>query len=158
MRHPALPHSGRCSCWCSLPSLSIPPSPLAAFLPVVSLGRAVAERLARMNADVHMLCRNRERGEAARGDIAAATGSSNVFLHVVDVSDFDDVKRFSEEFSKDIPKVDALINNAGCMPTKLTHNKAGAETGIATMIGGSYLLTGLLLPVRCCRNVSLKGL
>lgn len=39
-----------------------------------------------------------------------------------------------------------LVNNAGLMPDTLTKSKHGIEVSFATMIGGTYLLTKLLLP------------
>jgi len=111
------------------------------------LGRAAAEALARRRASVHLLCRNRERGEAARREIAAATGNPSVHLHVVDVSDGASVRAFAEAWNASGAPVHALINNAGVLPADRTLTREGHEAGWATMMMQSYLLTGLLIPV-----------
>jgi len=56
------------------------------------LGRAAADALAKMNANIHIFCRNEERGEAARKEIQDRSQNPNVYLHVVDVSNFGNVK------------------------------------------------------------------
>jgi NAD(P)-dependent dehydrogenase (short-subunit alcohol dehydrogenase family) len=96
---------------------------------------------------VHLLCRNRERGEAARREIAAATGNPSVHLHVVDVSDAASVRAFAEAWNASGAPVHALINNAGVLPAERTLTREGHEAGWATMMMQSYLLTGLLIPV-----------
>ena len=52
------------------------------------IGYCVAKSLAERNCTVHMVCRNKERGEDARNRALSATGNEDVHLHVVDVSDF----------------------------------------------------------------------
>lgn len=52
------------------------------------IGYCVAKSLAARNCTVHMLCRNKQRGEEARSRVLSETGNSDVHLHVVDVSDF----------------------------------------------------------------------
>ena len=50
------------------------------------IGRATALGLASRGAEVHMLCRNRERGEAAREELSRQSGGV-LRLFVVDVAD-----------------------------------------------------------------------
>lgn len=57
------------------------------------IGYCVAKSLAARNCTVHMLCRNKARGEDARNRVLSATGNEDVHLHVVDVSDFRQVTR-----------------------------------------------------------------
>lgn len=52
------------------------------------IGYCVAKSLAERNCTVHMLCRNKARGEDARNRVLLATGNEDVHLHIVDVSDF----------------------------------------------------------------------
>lgn len=111
------------------------------------LGRAAAEALARRNAIVHMVCRNKERGEeAARAVRAAAGPTGEVRLHVVDVSDAKAVHAFAAEWNASGTPVHCLVNNAGVLPNSLVRTADGLESGWATMMMQSYLLTGLLLP------------
>lgn len=55
------------------------------------IGYCAAKSLAERNCTVHMLCRNKTRGEEARARLSAETGNEDVYLHVVDVSDFQQV-------------------------------------------------------------------
>lgn len=55
------------------------------------IGYCVAKSLAEKNATVHMLCRNQARGEEARNRVLKETGNEDVHLHVIDVSDFQQV-------------------------------------------------------------------
>jgi dehydrogenase/reductase SDR family protein 12 len=58
------------------------------------LGYAVSKQLYLSGAHVHMLCRNRERGERAMQTIQTETNcSGSLELHIVDISDSTDVKR-----------------------------------------------------------------
>src|SRR5271157_3728763 len=77
------------------------------------IGKATALRLAEMGAQVVMVCRSREKGEAARREIASKSGSSNVELMVADLSFQDGVRRLAAEFLANHPSLDVLINNAG---------------------------------------------
>lgn len=45
-----------------------------------------------------MLCRNRERGEAAVAEVRRRSGSDDVSLHVVDVSLVSAVKQFAADW------------------------------------------------------------
>ncbi|EKX41510.1 hypothetical protein GUITHDRAFT_95998, partial [Guillardia theta CCMP2712] len=110
------------------------------------IGFEVAKELARRNAIVHMLCRNKERGEAAREQIAKETGNSQVFLHTVDVSSAQSCRSFAEKFLESNEKLHVLVNNAGILPTERETTVDGLESCMATALGGSFLLTGLLLP------------
>lgn len=111
------------------------------------LGRATAEALARRNAIVHMVCRNKERGEEAAAAVRAAAGpAGEVRLHVVDVSDAKAVRSFAAEWNASGTPVHCLVNNAGVLPNSLARTAEGLESGWATMVMQSYLLTGLLLP------------
>ncbi|KAL5975112.1 hypothetical protein ACLOJK_031789 [Asimina triloba] len=64
------------------------------------IGYATAEELASRGATVYIICRNRERGEAALSKIQSKTGNQNV----CDLSSINDVKSFASKFSlKDQP-------------------------------------------------------
>jgi dehydrogenase/reductase SDR family protein 12 len=108
------------------------------------LGRSTAEALAKRKASVHMLCRSAERGAAAQAEIKALTGNQDVHLHVVDIGDTEQVKRFASSWGD--KQVHALVCNAGVLLQERQTNSKGFEMGFATMANQSYLLTGLLLP------------
>ena len=62
------------------------------------IGLCTSIALASRNASVHMLCRNRERGEEAVSDVRRISGNENVTLHVVDVSLVSSVKAFAADW------------------------------------------------------------
>ncbi len=64
------------------------------------LGLAVSSGLAAREATVHMLCRNEERGSAARDAMVKETGNGDVHLHVVDVSSLKSVRDFADRFDE----------------------------------------------------------
>lgn len=110
------------------------------------LGFSAAEELARKRATVHMVCRNEERGKEAREKIVASTGNDDVLLHICDVSSQKSVRAFAKQFTESHGELYALVNNAGVMPPERRESVDGNELSMATMAGGTFLLTGLLLP------------
>ncbi len=109
------------------------------------IGAATCELLARRGATVHMLVRDRGRGEDARARISERTGSDDLVLELCDVSSMAAVREFAARFTAEHPELHALINNAGVMPPERTHTTEGLELGFATNVLGPFLLTGLLL-------------
>ena len=61
------------------------------------LGEAAAFDLVRCGAEVHMVCRNREKGERARDSIAVRTGVAPT-LHICDLADLDSIREFAADF------------------------------------------------------------
>lgn len=110
------------------------------------IGAAAAARFARAGAAVHMLARNRERGEDARARISEATGSDRLVLEICDISDLGAVREFAAGFVADHPELHCLVNNAGVMPPERTLTPEGNELAFATNVLGPFLLTNLLLP------------
>lgn len=126
------------------------------------LGYAAATAIAKLNADVHLVCRDEVRGNQARESIMKETNNQRVFLHQCDLSSYAGIRGFAQKFTAEIDHVDVLINNAGCMPSELTMSEEGNEVITATAIGGTHLLTDLLVPaLKKCRgrviNVSSGG-
>ncbi|XP_054786395.1 uncharacterized protein LOC129292770 isoform X2 [Prosopis cineraria] len=68
------------------------------------IGYATAEGLAQRGATVYLVCRNKERGEAALSKIQSTTGNQNVHLEVCDLSSVSEIKSLASRFSKkDVP-------------------------------------------------------
>jgi dehydrogenase/reductase SDR family protein 12 len=57
------------------------------------LGKETALALAKLGGNVHMVCRNKERGELAQQEIITKTNNANVHLHIVDLSSLAEIKR-----------------------------------------------------------------
>jgi dehydrogenase/reductase SDR family member 12 len=108
------------------------------------LGLESARELARRGAQVWLLCRSAERGEAAREQIEADTGSRAVSVAELDISDLASVRRFAASFAA--PSVSALIHNAGLIPERRQCTAQGLELAFATHVAGPFLLTRLLEP------------
>jgi NAD(P)-dependent dehydrogenase (short-subunit alcohol dehydrogenase family) len=109
------------------------------------IGKAISIELGRRGAEVHMVCRNADRGEAARLEIALESGLEPE-LHICDLSSISSVREFGTAFVSGDASLDVLINNAGVMPPERRKTDEGFELTFATNVLGPFLLTELLLP------------
>jgi NAD(P)-dependent dehydrogenase (short-subunit alcohol dehydrogenase family) len=110
------------------------------------IGREVARGLARQGARVVMLSRTKERGEAARADVVATTGSQTVDLLVANLSVQAEVRRVAREIDERYGQLQVLVNNAGGVFRRLPVTPDGLEYTFALNHLGYFLLTNLLLP------------
>jgi len=110
------------------------------------IGKELTRELAASGARVFMVCRNREKGQAALEELAEATGSERLELLTADVSSMSSIRAFAEDFEHRTPKVDVLMNNAGIYLPKRMLSVDGHEMMFATNHLGAFLLTQLLLP------------
>lgn len=93
-----------------------------------------------------MVCRNKERAEAAKADIVEQSKNQNVHVHVVDMSSVKQVWEFSQSFAES-NSLHVLINNAGCMVNQRELTEDGIEKNFATNTLGTYILTTALIPL-----------
>jgi NAD(P)-dependent dehydrogenase (short-subunit alcohol dehydrogenase family) len=110
------------------------------------IGRATAEELARLGATVVLICRSRERGEAAQKEIRESTKNQNIELVVADLSSLAEVRRAAGEILAAHPKIDVLINNAAVFLPKREVSADGFEKTFATNYLSHFLLSHLLRP------------
>lgn len=75
------------------------------------LGKAMSQKFAEMGSTVYMICRNRERGEQAKKELAKQ--NLKIILKVADMGKITDIERLMNEISFVEEQVDVLINNAG---------------------------------------------
>jgi dehydrogenase/reductase SDR family member 12 len=108
------------------------------------IGRATAAGLARLGAQVWLLCRNHERGEAARDALRAETGNPRIELAQVDLSDLGSIDRVVADIG--VSAVDVLVHNAGVLPDTRSLTRDGLELTLATHIAGPLRLTRGLRP------------
>ena len=108
------------------------------------IGYESALALADLGADVVLLCRDAERGEAAAHRIREATGNARVSLETVDVSDLASVRSAGERLAA--RPVDVLVHNAGVLPERRIETRDGLELTLATHVVGPFLLTQCLRP------------
>jgi dehydrogenase/reductase SDR family member 12 len=106
------------------------------------IGRATALGLARRGARVALLCRDEVRGREAERGLRAASGSREVFFEPLDVSDLASVRACAARLAGE--RVDALVHNAGVLPSARAETRDGLELTFATHVVGPWLLTHLL--------------
>nr|CAB3237655.1 dehydrogenase/reductase SDR family member 12-like [Phallusia mammillata] len=111
------------------------------------LGKSAAIALARKGGEIHMVCRNEERGNAAKNEIVEESSNSNVHLHILDMSHPKDVYAFANKFLQDHNILNVLVNNSGCMVNERVITSDELETNFATNTLGTYILTQQLLPL-----------
>jgi NAD(P)-dependent dehydrogenase (short-subunit alcohol dehydrogenase family) len=75
------------------------------------LGKAMALALSAQGATVALVSRNREKLEEVKGEIGTSGGKAAVFL--ADVAQEEEVRRLEDEVSRQLGKIQILVNNAG---------------------------------------------
>ena len=108
------------------------------------IGFETALALADLGAEVALLCRNTERGEAAVERIRSQTGNRRVTLETLDVSDLTAVREVAARLAAG--PVDVLVHNSGVLPAERVETKDGLELCFATHVAGPFLLTKMLQP------------
>jgi dehydrogenase/reductase SDR family member 12 len=111
------------------------------------LGLAAAEGFARLGAAVWLLARNEKGAARARAEIVAQSGNRDVEVGLCDLSDLKAVRKFAEGFSRDVPRLNVLVNNAGALLSQRALSVDGIELTFATNVLGPFLLTNLLTPL-----------
>jgi len=109
------------------------------------IGKATAVALAAMGANVVIVGRNQERGEAAVEEIKAQSHNESVELMLADLSVQAEVRGLAEEFQERHDRIDVLANNAGLVQSKRTETPDSIETTLATNHLAPFLLTNLLI-------------
>ncbi|TKC51951.1 hypothetical protein EI555_015166, partial [Monodon monoceros] len=82
------------------------------------IGKATAFEIAKRGGTVHLVCRDQNRAEGARGEIIRESGNQTVWKFV---------ENFKQEHTLNV-----LINNAGCMVNKRELTEDGLEKNFAT--------------------------
>ncbi len=111
------------------------------------LGKATALGLAKLGATVVMVCRNKERGEAARKEIIAASGNQAVDLLLADLSSQQSIRQVAQDFKAKYQYLHVLVNNAGGVFMSRSVSADGIEYSLAFNHLAPFLLTNLLLDV-----------
>ena len=111
------------------------------------LGFATATGLARLGATVIMLCRNIDRGSAARDRVRTETGNENVSLVVADLASLDQVRRAAAEIAREHTHLHVLVNNAGIQARRRRVTIDGFEETLTVNHLAPFLLTSLLAPL-----------
>jgi NAD(P)-dependent dehydrogenase (short-subunit alcohol dehydrogenase family) len=109
------------------------------------IGKATALGLVRMGANVVIVSRSKEKGEAALAEIIAESGNRNVELMLADMSSQESIRRLASDFKAGHERLHLLVNNAGVYLTRRTATVDGFESTFAINHLGPFLLTNLLL-------------
>jgi NAD(P)-dependent dehydrogenase (short-subunit alcohol dehydrogenase family) len=111
------------------------------------LGYGIASALAARRATVVVVCRNVERGEAARRSIAEACGADRADIEHADISSVRAVHDLAERIGARYGRVDVLVNNAGAVFDTRRCSLDGLELTFATNVLGGFALTRALVPL-----------
>ncbi len=108
------------------------------------IGKVTARELARLGADVTLVCRDAGRGAAARDEIEQATGR-RPDLVLGDLSLLAGVRGVAAEIRRRYPVLHVLVNNAGLIVGDFEKTSEGLERTFATNHMAYFLLSTLLL-------------
>ena len=110
------------------------------------IGLVTARELSARGAEVLMICRSAEKGEAAVSEIETQTGHRPT-LYLADLSDLSQIKRVADEVKASHERIDVLVNNAGGHFPKYIESAQGYELTLALNHLNYFLLTHHLLPL-----------
>ncbi|MCG7587954.1 oxidoreductase [Photobacterium sp. OFAV2-7] len=126
------------------------------------VGYEVTKGLLKNGFHVVMACRSVDKANHAKKQILAELPLSKLDVMSIDLSDFESIKDFAQEFKAKFQRLDILVNNAGVLLNKPRKNSADIEMQFATNHLGHFLLTSLLIDLmpdsKSSRVVSLSSL
>ena len=108
------------------------------------IGKAAATALAGLGAEVVVVGRDEERGEAAVAEIREKSGNDGVSPLLADLSVQVEVRKLAEEFRERHDRLDVLVNNAGLVLSERNETPDGIEAQFAINHLAPFLLTNLL--------------
>ncbi|KAJ7319287.1 hypothetical protein DFH08DRAFT_1034977 [Mycena albidolilacea] len=111
------------------------------------LGFEATKHFANMNPERLILaCRSQSRGQAAVDKLKAETGYRKTELWIIDLADFNSVKRFGDKFEREGGRLDILVENAALMANKYEATKDGWESSLQVSCLSVPLVALLFLP------------
>lgn len=110
------------------------------------LGFEAARQLAELGyGSIVLACRTAEKGEAARSELRDLTGRDPFSTIAVDVAEVASSSSAAGELIERGTAFDALLLNAGMVPSSLEHTSDGIEMCFAASLVGHHILTSELL-------------
>jgi len=109
------------------------------------IGFAATKELARRQAKITLIGRNRDKCSDTVSRIIEYTGNPNVYYILADLSILSEVRQAANQFLKKNRKLDVLINNAGVSLGKYQETAEGIEKTFAVNHLSHFLLTNMLL-------------
>jgi dehydrogenase/reductase SDR family member 12 len=110
------------------------------------IGLATSLGFATAGARLHMVSRDRGRGEEARARVSERSGSDEVHLHLADIGDLDAIATLARELAEAGDGIDVLVHNAGVLAPERQKTAQGNELTFAVHVLGPYALTRALEP------------
>ncbi|NJN47648.1 MAG: SDR family NAD(P)-dependent oxidoreductase [Candidatus Competibacteraceae bacterium] len=111
------------------------------------LGRAAAERLATLGAQLILVGQRCGKTAQVQQDIIAATGNEQISVEIADLSLIGEVDDLAKRLLAREQAIHILINNAGVLLNERTVSAEGIETTLATNLLAPFLLTNRLIPL-----------
>jgi NAD(P)-dependent dehydrogenase (short-subunit alcohol dehydrogenase family) len=109
------------------------------------IGKAAATALAAQGLQMILTGRNPAKLENVVNQVRAQTGNQSVHFLVADFSDLQQVRQLANQFNKQFPHLDILINNAGAYFNRRHRTIYGVEKTFLVNHLAPFLLTNLLL-------------
>lgn len=113
--------------------------------PTSGIGKEIARGLALQGFEVILACRNAQKGEVVRDELARVTGNASLRVRIVDLADLASVRAFAQGIVQEVPKLNLLVNNAGVMLWHRYVSPDGLEQQFLVNHLAPFLLTNLLL-------------
>jgi NAD(P)-dependent dehydrogenase (short-subunit alcohol dehydrogenase family) len=110
------------------------------------LGTATVAGLATLGAEVHLLVRDQVKGRRVLAELRGRIPGSRLHLWRCDVSDLDDVGRFTQRIRAAGHRLDVVVHNAGALPGTRQESPQGHELTMALHVLGPVAMTEQLLP------------
>ncbi|MFD0836223.1 SDR family NAD(P)-dependent oxidoreductase [Mariniflexile aquimaris] len=111
------------------------------------IGKLTALKLAKNGHTVYIHGRSEAKVATVVSEIKEASNNPNIKGLVADFSDLKAVTKLAEQISKEIPKIDVLINNAGIYKSQINQNKDGLDIRMTVNYLAPYVLTYAMLPL-----------
>jgi len=109
------------------------------------IGRETTAGLAVQGARILMVCRNIDRGEAARSHLLARVPGADLELIQADLSTIGGVRNLVRDVLRQTDRLDVLVSNAGLFNTRRTMTADGLETTFAVNHLAPFILVNGLL-------------
>ena len=109
------------------------------------MGKIIATELAKKGCTLIMICRIREKPNVALNEVQGQSKNPNIDLMTTDLSSQSEIRKLANAIKEKYPKIDILINNAGCMSFGYNETEDNIERTFATNHLAYFLLTNLLL-------------